>query len=368
MSLGTPARIPNRTAPSIEDAVVLLRKKRPTWGPNKLLFELNEKQPDVLWPSPSTVGEILKRKGLIRPRKRRLRTEWMGGTLEGSSGPNDLWAIDFKGHFGLQDGTRCHPLTVTDLWSRYLLKCEGLMRECTELVQPQLELTFREFGIPNRLRSDNGPPFASLAPGGLCQLAVWLIQLGVTPERIHPRSPQENGSHERMHRTLKAEATRPPKHDLVAQQRAFDEFRTIFNRERPHEALGQKPPASLYTAPTRPFPAELKHPEYPAAFAVRRTNGRGRFRFKQADIHISKSLPNAPVGLEPINDDQWRVVYGPLTLGFIDARNGVTFHRSPPPLEKSPSLAPLASAGVDCQQQPQIPPIPDPESVNHVPG
>ena len=341
----TPIAIPHRTSAVIEDAVVLMRKKRPTWGPKKLLFELKATEPGVAWPSPSTVGEILKRKGLIRPRRRRVRTEWTGGTLEGSAGPNDLWAIDFKGHFALGNRARCHPLTVTDLCSRFLLKCEGLLRQGVDLVKPQLELTFREFGLPNRLRSDNGPPFSSLAPGGLCPLAVWLIQLGVTPERIRPSSPQENGSHERMHRTLKAEATRPPKKDLAAQQRAFDEFRAIFNRERPHEALGQRPPATLYSASTRPFPLELKHPEYPSGFETRRTNCRGVLSFKQAKIRISKTLPNAPVGLEAIDDDRWRVSYGPLTLGFIEARNRVQFLRALPEPHRTPSLAPLATAG-----------------------
>ena len=359
--------VQNRTAPWIEDAVVLQRKKRPTWGPAKLLFALEKARPDVEWPSPSTVGEILKRKGLIRPRRRRIRTEWMGGTLEGARGPNDVWAVDFKGHFAMRDGKRCHPLTVTDLCSRYLIQCAGLEREGVDLVQPQLELAFQEFGIPNRLRSDNGPPFSSLAAGGLCPLAVWLIQLGITPERIRPSSPQENGSHERMHRTLKAEATRPPQQGMAEQQRAFDDFRAIFNRDRPHEALGQRPPATLYASSERPFPAQLKHPEYPAGFDVRRTNHLGQFSFRNTKLRTSKALVRTQVGLQPVDEDRWQLFYGPLSFGFIDARKEVRILRCKPESWSAPPLASLAPAG-DHQQQPQIPSTSRSESVNHVPG
>lgn len=339
-----PREIPHRTPALIEDAIVALRKKHPTWGPKKLRVVLQKENPEMQSPSHSTIGEILKRKGLIRPRRRRLRTAWTGGVLEGADAPNATWAIDFKGHFPMGNGARCHPLTITDLYSRYLLKCEGLEREGVELVKPQLELTFREYGLPSRLRSDNGGPFSSLAPGGLCELAVWLVQLGVTPERIRPRSPQENGSHERMHRTLKAEATRPPQKDLVTQQRAFDEFRAGFNRDRPHEALGQRPPASLYTSSGRSFPAELKHPEYPSDFLVRRTTHKGQMSFKNQKIRISKSLPFAPVGLKPIDEDLWQAFYGPLALGFIDARSGVRFLRELPASKGTPPFASLTSA------------------------
>lgn len=340
----TPREIPHRTPASIEDAVVALRKKHPTWGPKKLRVVLQKEKPEMPLPAHSTIGEILKRRGLIRPQRRRLRTAWTGGVLEGADAPNALWAIDFKGHFAMGNGARCHPLTVTDLYSRYLIKCEGLEREGFNFVKPQLELAFQEFGLPSRLRSDNGAPFSSLAPGGLCELAVWLIQLGVTPERIRPSSPQENGSHERMHRTLKAEATRPPKQDLVAQQRAFDEFRAVFNRDRPHEALGQRPPASIYTSSSRSFPAELKHPEYPSDFLVRQTNRKGNLSFKTKAIHISRSLPSAPVGFKPIDDDHWKVFYGPLVLGFVDARKGVRFLRELADTKSTPPLASLAPA------------------------
>ncbi len=364
-----PSSIPHRTPPEIEDLIVALRKKRPTWGPKKLLAALSEHK-GVAWPAQSTIGEILTRKGLIRPKRRRLRTVYTGGHLNGAAGPNDLWAVDFKGHFPMGNHQRCHPLTVTDLYSRYLLKCEGLNRENFQSAQPALELAFREFGLPNRLRSDNGPPFASLSVGGLCPLAIWLIQVGVTPERIRPSSPQENGSHERMHKTLKAEATRPAQFDLAAQQRAFDEFRAIFNCERPHEALGQKPPASLYTPSERPFPAELKHPEYPADYAVRRTGPNGAFSFKQTRFQVSRKLPHAPVGLQPIDDDRWRVFYGPLPLGYIDGqRTPLNGSQSARRLDQTitPPLAALASAEQTSTTHPHAVNL-SPESVNHVPG
>jgi len=364
-----PSSIPHRTALQVEDAIVALRKQRPTWGPKKLLAVLSEQQKEIAWPSQSTIGEILSRRGLIRPKRRRLRTVYSGGELEGARGPNDVWAIDFKGHFALGNQRRCHPLTVTDLYSRYLLKCEGMERETFESAQPALELAFREFGLPNRLRSDNGSPFASLSVGGLCPLAIWLIQVGVTPERIRPSSPQENGSHERMHKTLKAEATRPARQDLASQQRAFDEFRALFNRDRPHEALGQKPPASVYVPSERPFPAELKHPEYPTGYVVRKTNINGVFCFKQTRFFVSKKLLHAPIGIQAIDDDHWRVFYGPLSLGYIDGQsNPLKYTTTARRLDRiAPSLAALASAERPSTNHP-VPVNLSPESVNHVPG
>ena len=192
---------PWAVAPDQVDQVVQARKEHPLWGPKKLRALLVQKEPDKTWPAASTIGDILKRHGLIRPKRRYVRAPWNGQTLLGCQGPNDLWCADFKGHFALGDGTRCHPLTLTDQFSRFVLKCEGLVKTDTEPVRRHFELAFQEYGLPHRMRTDNGPPFASLGPGGLTELSVWWIKLGIVPERIEPGCPQQNGCHERIART-----------------------------------------------------------------------------------------------------------------------------------------------------------------------
>ncbi|WP_437630348.1 integrase core domain-containing protein [Sorangium sp. So ce854] len=313
---------PHATAAVIVDALVELRKERPTWGSKKLRARLESMGLEGL-PATSTTGELLKKHGLIRPRRRRVvtPTSAMPPTLAPAEQPNDTWCADFKGHFALGDKTRCHPLTLTDQASRYLLKCEGVAKPDEASVRPHFERAFHEFGLPNRIRSDNGPPFATPGVGGLSALSVSWIKLGVVPERIEPGKPQQNGRHERMHKTLKAEATSPPQVTLAAQQRVFDRFRHEYNDQRPHEALGQRTPASRYTPSRRTMPSKPSSPEYPDTMAVRRIDHTGKVKLGGSHAFVSKLIANEPVGLLPIADDVWELYYGPVLLAQVNLKN-----------------------------------------------
>jgi transposase InsO family protein len=311
---------PHATPPPVIDALLELRKERPTWGPKKLRARLEAMGVAPL-PAASTLGELLKKHGLIRPRRRRVYTPPSPSALAPAEQPNDTWCVDFKGHFALGDKSRCHPLTLTDQVSRYLLKCEGLAKPDAPSVRPHFERAFREFGLPERIRSDNGPPFATLGPGGLSALSVSWIKLGIEPERIEPGHPEQNGRHERMHKTLKAEATSPPGQTLADQQRILDRFRHGYNDERPHEALGQKPPASRYTPSRRVMPSKPSSPEYPDTMVVRRIQDTGRLKFGGANTYLSKLLVHEPVGLLPIAEDVWELYYGSVLLAQITVKN-----------------------------------------------
>jgi transposase InsO family protein len=304
-------------AEAIADALVCQRLKRPTWGPRKIVAALADARPKTRWPAPSTVGEILKRKGLVAKRRRAQQpSPRYPLPLLQSKQPNDIWCADFKGEFGMGDGKRCYPLTISDHFSRFLLECKGLLSPSTEMVQPIFERAFREFGLPLAIRSDNGAPFAS--PAGLSRLSVWWVKLGIRPERIEPGNPQQNGRHERMHRTLKREA--PPAADLRAQQRTFDGFRHLYNHERPHEALGQKPPARLYLPSSRELPSRLPELEYPAHLDVRRINSCGSIGFNRRQFYVGTALAGERVGFEPIDNGIWRLHFSFLVLGHIDER------------------------------------------------
>ena len=270
--------IPKQHANKLDDEVVDLvlkcRKDHPLWGARKLRVLLAEQYPGVRIPAASTIGDLLKRYGLIRPRKRRLRVPFsLGDRLEPAMAPNELWSTDFKGDFLLGDRTRCHPLTIMDSTSRYLLKTEGMTNQKLEPVKGEFELVFEEFGLPERMRSDNGPPFASAGAGGLSRLSAWWVRLGIVPERIEPGHPEQNGGHERMHKTLKAHTAKPPEETLAAQQRRFDLFRAEYNEVRPHESLDQQPPARRYALSMREYhPSLERSPEYDYEFEVRKTD------------------------------------------------------------------------------------------------
>jgi putative transposase len=310
---------PDRVPDVLVDTLVATRKEHPFWGPKKILAWLEEKQPEQDWPAASTISDKLKAHGLIRPRRRRIRAPMSLDPLAAVDQPNDTWCTDFKGHFALGDKTRCYPLTLTDQHTRYLLKCEGLTEPRFEAVRPHYELAFREYGMPSRMRSDNGPPFASLAMGGLSRLSVWWIQLGIVPERIEPGKPQQNGRHERMHRTLKQETANPPCASMLEQQRRFDAFRHRFNDERPHEALGQKTPASRYDSSRCAFPDKLRAPVYPETMTIRRIDASGRLTF-HGTHPLCGLLAGQCVGLEPVDEDTWEVFYGPVLLANVHVR------------------------------------------------
>ena len=311
-------RHPSQTPANVVDRVVAVRKAHPFWGPKKLRAWLVEKEPQSSWPAASTIGELLKQNGLIRPRRRRLRVPLNPNPLDPCAGPNDVWCADYKGHFLLGDGSRCHPLTITDAHSRYLLKCEGMASEKEDLARACFELAFREFGLPKKIRSDNGQPFASVGLGGLSPLSVWWIKLNIEPERIDPGKPQQNGQHERMHRTLK-EQLKPVAGSLQEQQRAFDRFRREFNDERPHEALGMKTPKSRYALSMRPFPSRLSSPEYASGMQTRRVQEKGHIQWSGHRVVLASFLGGEPVGLREVSEGLWDLFYGPVFLGQIDA-------------------------------------------------
>lgn len=314
---------PHRTPDDVVDRIVAVRKEHPTEGPKKLRVRLLEAGLDAQrLPASSTIGEILDRYGLIRPRRARLRMPPHPSPLEPCAEPNDLWCVDFKGHFACGDGRRCHPLTITDAASRYLIKCEALAEPKHQPTQRHFELAFREFGLPSRIRSDNGPPFATNTIGGLSQLSVWWIQLGIVPERIEPGQPQQNGRHERFHRTLKEHTTQPPAATLVDQQRVFDRFRADYNEHRPHEALGQTPPARHYEPSLRPMPDRPRPPEYAADFVVRWVRTNGYFSWQGTELRVCRLLASQPVGLRQVDEDEWELHYGPLLIGYVLRRDG----------------------------------------------
>jgi hypothetical protein len=234
--------------------------------------------------------------------------------------PNDCWSADFKGQFRTGDGIYCDPLTVTDNYSRYLLGCQALAGTTHDASKAVFTRLFKEFGLPRRIRTDNGVPFASPTLARLSRLSVWWIKLGVMPELIEPGKPQQNARHERMHRTLKAETTKPPASTGRAQQRRFDDFRHEFNDQRPHEALDMRTPAQLYCASNRTMPDKLLQPEYPDRFEVRYVSANGGIRWRKQWVNVSGALVGEHVGLEEIDDGQWDVFFGPLKLGRLHER------------------------------------------------
>lgn len=322
------SRAPKSCPHAVDDAVreLLLdaRRKHPTWGPKKLLPWLHRRHAVEL-PARSTASEILKRAGAVDARRRRRRLEHPGAPTTDATAPNALWAADFKGQFLMRDGTYCYPLTVTDQYSRYVLACKGLRSTQEIPAQHAFERLFREFGLPDAIRTDNGVPFATTALARLSRLSVWWIKLGIRPELTQPAHPQQNGKHERMHRTLKAETTRPPGQNLKAQQRKFDRWRSEFNVERPHESLAMASPAALYVPSLRPYPKKIEHPTYPAHFEVRYVSRNNGIRWNRRWINVSATLREEYVGCEEIADGVWNVWFGPLLLGRFDERQ-LTIH------------------------------------------
>jgi transposase InsO family protein len=321
---------PNTTAEHVVQAIIALRRQHPRWGPLKLRVLLRRRYPRSPLPAASTIGDILKRNDLVRVRRRIRRSSPYGDRLRQYEAPNAVWCADFKGHFpigGTRDGERCHPLTISDGFSRYLLSCRGLRRPLHRCAKSVFEGAFREYGLPRAIRTDNGPPFSTLAPGGLSRLSVWWIRLGIRPERIQPGRPDQNGRHERMHSTLKAETAKPPRSSFRAQQRAFDRFQREYNEERPHEALGLQVPASFYRPSLRPYPRYVRHPEYPAHFEVRRAYPNGVISFGTTQWYVSGCLAGERVGLEPCDDGRWRVHFSFVPIGLLDIRRAAE-HRA----------------------------------------
>lgn len=309
-----PLSNPNAMTLEIEATLVAARKLHPRWGPRKLRAWLQDRFPGHTFPSPSSIGEALKRHGLVESRRRRRRhAPAATAPFKEPTTPNGVWCIDFKGHFRTDDHAVCYPLTISDAFSRFLIRCEIVEDPDGDAVRSVLDSAFREFGLPAAIRSDNGPPFASTGAAGLTALAVWLLRLGIRLERIVPGKPQQNGKHERMHLTLKQETATPPKASLFLQQKAFDLFRREFNEERPHEALGLKPPAARYTPSSRTYPRKLLRPQN-LGEELRVERG-GIVRWRGERLFISNALHGEYVHVFPCDDGSYEVSFGAIVLG-----------------------------------------------------
>ncbi len=315
-----PRHSPQATAARVADAIVALRKRYPTWGGKKILAVLREREPRWALPAVSTANDLLQRAGLVVARRRRRPLGHAGYPATPVTAPNQVWTADFKGQFRTTDAQLCYPLTICDAYSRFLLRCDALAAPTTADTIDRFRRAFAEYGLPQRIRTDNGEPFAAASLGRLSRVSVWWIRLGIRPELIAPASPQQNGAHERMHRTLKAETTRPPAATRLGQQHRFRAFQWRYNAERPHEALQQQPPARLYTASARLVPTHLEPLVYPGHWEIRRVHRPGVMSWHSRDLVISTVLIGEEIGLEPIDDGEWDLHFGPVRLGRFDER------------------------------------------------
>jgi len=314
-----PHSCPHETDQAVIEAIVQARSKHPTWGPKKLLEILTPSYPDL--PAISTASDILKRKGLITRNKRSLRRKHPGCPSTVAKEPNDIWTADYKGHFKMRNSHFCYPLTVCDMYSRYLLACDAHSAISLDQTKRQFTRLFNECGLPRRIRTDNGVPFASNALGRLSTLTAWWVKLGIYPEHIEPGKPQQNGKHERMHRTLKKEATIPPEKNLSSQQQRFDAFRNEYNAERPHEALDMKMPSSVYHPSEIRMPKRLKHFDYPYHFEVRRVSRNSGIRWRSRWVQVSSTLAEEYIGFEEIDNGIHNVYFCEFLIGrFVEEK------------------------------------------------
>jgi putative transposase len=323
---GPPHQVPAELAARI----FALREEQPGWGARKLREVLQREIPAVVWPAASTITTLLKRAGLLAPRRRtrRERAAWAHTALTVPQAPNDVWTADFKGEFRLQRGPYCYPLTISDLYSRFLVTVTALDSTASAPVHAEFRRCFAAYGLPRVIRTDNGVPFgAPNALGGLSTLAVWWIRLGIRPERIERGAPQQNGAHERMHRTLKADVTRPPSATAAAQQARFAHWRETFNTRRPHEALGNTPPSDHYGCSPRALPRRLPMVEYPAHTELRRVTTGGYIKWRTRPVFLSTTLVDEYVSLCETAEGEWTIAFGPLTLGTY-SESTLAFHEA----------------------------------------
>jgi transposase InsO family protein len=313
-----PRRSPTATPTKLVKLILSQRRQFPTWGPVPIRKRLQTNWPQHKWPSASTIGAILKRNGMVPDRRRRHRVGPGSRPFAACREPNDLWCIDFKGHFVMGDGRICYPLTVMDGASRYLLACVGFHAPTLDNVRPVVAQLFKAHGLPKAIRSDNGEPFASVtSAAGLSQLSVWWTKLGIRVERIDPGKPQQNSRHERMHLTLKIDTCSPPRRSLGWQQRAFDRFRRIYNELRPHQALALETPASLYVPSPRRMPEDLPLLHYPFS-DVHRIRPDGTIRWRRRKLFISTTLAGELIGLNTLDSRYVQVAFANILLGILD--------------------------------------------------
>ena len=310
---------PRQTPYAVCKEIIKLRKsRRDPLGAKKIRVLLKQKYPEWTIPSETTIYNILSKEGLIRAPKRRKRVAPGQQPFSAVHHPNDVWSADFKGQFKTKDGVWCYPLTIMDHQTRYLLACQNLTGTRFQQTQEAFKSLFQEYGLPWRIRTDNGVPFASRSPGGLSRLSKWWIRLGITPERIEPGKPQQNGRHERMHRTLKQASAIPPAANPDLQQQAFDVFRDQYNTDRPHESLEQQTPASAYYSSGRPMPETLPELEYPAHVRISLVNHNGVIYHQGHRVYIAGLLSGERVGVEEVADGVWDVYFGPVKLGCFE--------------------------------------------------
>lgn len=313
-----PISHPNATTLATARDIVAVKLKYPSWGPKKVIVWLEQHHPEIQWPAFSTASGILKGEGLVKPRQMKRRTPPYNHPFQECYRPNAVWSADYKGQFRTGDNRLCYPLTVSDNYSRYLLCCRGLPHPTYEATKPWFETVFKQYGLPAALRTDNGEPFASIGLGGLSRLSVWFIKLGIKHERITKGHPQENGRHERMHRSLKEATAVPPKDNLKQQQKAFNVFVPDYNHERPHEALGMQTPASIYTPSLRPYPSKLPEVTYHSDYIVREVRHNGEIKWKGDFVYVSQALAGEPIALKQKNDYQWEIRFRTCSLGILD--------------------------------------------------
>ncbi len=317
-----PRAHPQQVPEGLNERIVACRRLHPSWGPRKLRTVLEQQDGDIQWPAPSTIGDLLRREGLSVPRASRPCSTPSVDPLGEALAANRIWCADFKGHFRTADGSRCDPLTVSDAYSRYLLRCTSVPKMDYATVRSLFEATFRRYGLPEAIRTDNGQPFASVGLAGLSRLSIWWVRLGIGLQRITPGRPQQNGKHERMHRTLKAETASPAASTLPQQQRKFAAWVKEFNYERPHEALSMATPASYYQKSPRAYPERLAELEYGSDYQLRKVDAAGYIRWQVAKVFLSNTLYGQVVGLRPVNDHCLQVKFGPIELGVLDETEG----------------------------------------------
>jgi len=318
--LRAPKHCPHRTPESIVNLIIQEKLKNRKRGPKKIRAQLQRQYSNVHWPTSSTIAYWLKKQGLIEKRKKRQHVPPYTQPFSDCDSPNAVWSVDYKGQFYMKDSHVCYPLTVSDNYSRYLLRCYGIEGPRYELTRDVLISAFREYGLPEAIRCDNGTPFAGRCVGGLSRLSIWWIRLGIMPERIDKGCPEQNGRHERMHRTLKNEALSPVAGHLKEQRERFEIFRLDYNNNRPHEALNQQPPSSFYHKSNRPYVENPSLPEYDLGCIIRSVRQKGDIKFKGNKYYLTQLLAGQPVGLKEAADGQWRIYYSFYPIATLDLR------------------------------------------------